>query len=168
MDWSDDEVEETSSHEVNASEALHHTYEAIKTQLGDDDESDERPGNKLSRVSATVDQVPDISHVTDGNETTIGIGVNNPKVAMEDSVNFRETCDAVTKKLYGNAISALPNSIDDITALLLGSLDKRNGDELSEGQLDELIQLWQLDIKLTRVHPVSARSKSPLVHCPMT
>lgn len=101
---------------------------------------------KLSILSSTVDHVPDISHGHQ-NETTVGVGVNNPKLANEDSDAFRDTCSVITKQLYGDEASALPSSIDDITALLMGSLGKSNGDELSEGKLGELIQLWQLDIK---------------------
>jgi len=141
MDSSDDEVMETSSHNQSASEVLQQTYGAIKTQLQDNDDC-----LKLSVVSSTVDHVPDVSHAAH-NQTTMGVGVNNPKLAMEDSDAFRDTCSAITKQLYGDAASALPSSIDDITALLLGSLGKSNGDELSEGKLAELIQLWQIDYK---------------------
>ena len=61
-------------------------------------------------------------------------------------------CNTMTRQMYGDEATALPSKIDDLTKMILGQIGKRNGDELGESGLKDVISLWAIKPLLLPAH----------------
>jgi len=146
---SDEEMEvgETTFNSSAARNHLHHTYQCIQTQL--DDTSANGP-DKLDQIEKSLKLVPDMSR--EMVDQTLGGNAKDPKLCHEESDNFREMCNTMTRQMYGDEATALPSKIDDLTKMILGQLGKRNGDELSDSNLKDFLSLWGIKPLILPAH----------------